>query len=201
MTKIKTTIIKMKKTAYLFLIALLTLALTTKAQSVFVCTDGTISFFSETPLENIEAMTHGANCVFNTGTGEIIVTVLMKSFRFDKPLMEEHFNEKYVESDKYPKGIFKGKFEAPLDASKDSSFSLKVNGTINIHGVEQKKEYTASVNIKNGIPSITGSFMVSLKDHNIEVPTVVFEKIAEEIKVTCNFIFKPYQNTKAKGQP
>lgn len=162
------------------------------AQSIYNTGAGNVSFFSETPLENIDATTTTGICILNVEKGEIAAVVNIKSFHFKKALMEEHFNEKYLESDKYPKANFKGTIAEKLVVDADTTYVVTVKGTINIHGVERPNEYKATYMVKEGKPSLEGSFNVALKDHKIEVPQLVIQNIAEIIKVTCMFDLKPY---------
>jgi hypothetical protein len=169
------------------------LSVASKGQSLFTTNAGKITFYSYSPLENIDATTNNANCFLNFSNNEIASVVAIKTFHFQKALMEEHFNEKYLESDKYPTATFKGKIAEPLIRNADTSYAVSVNGIMTIHGVENPVDYTATYSVKNGQPSLDGSFDVALKDYEISVPKIVIQNIAEVIKVTCSFNFKPYE--------
>jgi hypothetical protein len=162
------------------------------AQNIYNTGGGKVSFFSESPLENIDATTNSAICILNIDKGEIASVITIKSFHFEKSLMEEHFNEKYLESDKYPKATFKGTIAEKLTVDADTSYVVTVKGTIDIHGVEQPQEYKATYSVKGGNPSLEGTFNVALKDHKIEIPKLVVQNIAEVVKVTCKFDLKKY---------
>lgn len=164
-----------------------------QAQNVFTTNAGTISFFSEAPLENIDATSKKAHCILNVTTGDIVSLVAIRSFKFEKALMEEHFNEKYLESDKYKDATFKGKIQEQLVIDRDTAYQVTVNGNITIHGIEKPANYKANYSFKGGVPAIEGSFNVALKDHNVEIPKLVIQNIAEVVKVTCKFELAPYQ--------
>ena len=164
-----------------------------QAQNVFTTNAGTISFFSEAPLENIDATSKKAHCILNITTGDIVSLVAIRSFKFEKALMEEHFNEKYLESDKYKDATFKGKIQEQLVIDRDTAYQVTVNGNITIHGIEKPANYKANYSFKGGVPAIEGSFNVALKDHNVEIPKLVIQNIAEVVKVTCKFELAPYQ--------
>tara|TARA_B110000211_G_C14054485_1_gene542696 strand:- start:1382 stop:1930 length:549 start_codon:yes stop_codon:yes gene_type:complete len=154
---------------------------------------GTVQFSSETGVEKIEAVNSSCSSILKTETKVLVFSVMMRSFKFDKALMEEHFNEKYVESDTYPAAKFKGKIEDDIDFSKDGSYdSVKVVGTMDFHGVT--KEMIVYANIKVDVTSNTitcvSSFLLNLEAYKIEVPSLVKDKISKDIKVSTNFIYK-----------
>lgn len=163
------------------------------AQTVFITNTGKVTFYSKAPLEDIEATTTKANCILNTANGEVVSIIAIRSFKFEKALMEEHFNEKYLESDKYKDATFKGKTTETLITDKDTSYKVNVTGTMKIHGVEQPVAYLADYSVKSGNPSLEGSFNIALKDYNITIPKLVIENIAEVVKVTCKFDLEPYK--------
>jgi polyisoprenoid-binding protein YceI len=156
---------------------------------------GAISFYSKAPLEDIEAHNNAAVSVLDKGTGAIEFSVLMKGFEFAKALMQEHFNENYVESDKYPKATFKGKI---TDISKvkfgaDGSYTVPVTGQLTLHGVTKDLKATATIVVKGGAVSGTTGFTVSLEDYNIKIPAVVKDKVSKTVKVVVN---SNYENMK-----
>ncbi|MEO8147086.1 MAG: YceI family protein [Bacteroidia bacterium] len=159
---------------------------------VYICLNGTISFFSETPVENIDATSLTLNCILNTSTNEINYLVDIASFKFKKPLMQEHFNEKYMESDKYPRATFKGKINEQIDWSKDGVYPITATGNLNIHNVEKPYTEKGTLTIKDGQFTFEGSFNVKTADHDIEVPTIVITNIAEVINVKHKCTLVPY---------
>src|SRR5687768_4226229 len=117
-----------------FVLVLLLGVLQGEAQQL-VTRNGYVGFFSKTPLEDIKAENNQANAVLNLGKGELVVAVLMKGFLFKKALMQEHFNENYIESDKFPKATFTGTYSGPVDLSKNGTYPVTVKGLVTLHGV------------------------------------------------------------------
>lgn len=152
----------------------------------------TISFFSKAPLEDIEATNKKTTVVLKTTTNDIQFGVPMISFKFAKPLMEEHFNENYVESDKYPTSIFKGKINETIDYTKDGEHKVSVKGTLTLHGVTKEIETTGTLTIKGNEIFITSTFKIKVADYNIKVPTLYVQNIAEVVDVNVNVVLEPY---------
>jgi hypothetical protein len=145
---------------------------------------GEVKFEASMPAFEEIAGTNGTvSCVLDTATGEFASLVLVKSFKFKSPLMEEHFNENYMESDKFPKSTFKGKI-ANFNASKpDGTYDLE--GDLTIHGVTKKVK--TKVTISNNGKTLVSNFSVKTQDYNIKIPSVVKSKIAESVKITSTF--------------
>jgi polyisoprenoid-binding protein YceI len=112
-------------------------------------------------------------------------------FEFENKLMQEHFNEKYIESEKYPQSSFKGKINETIDYTKDGEHNVTVTGKLNIHGVEQDRTISGKVIIKNGTIQLISEFKVRNVDHNIQIPKLVVAKIAEAIEVKVDCILMP----------
>lgn len=163
------------------------------SQSRFMDRTGKASFFSSAPVEDIEAHSEQVVAVFDTGTGEIAATMLMRSFKFRKALMEEHFNENYVESDKYPKATFKGKVVnlAGFDPTKDGLYSLDVEGEITIHGVTRPLRMKAKASVSGKTIETNAEFPLTVKDFKIDIPKLVVNNIAEVVEVKVSFVLKP----------
>ena len=150
---------------------------------------GEIKFEASMPaFEEIAAKNNTVSCIFDTSTGEIAALALVKAFRFKVPLMEEHFNENYMESSKLPKATFKGKivnFDASKITSKKTDFDLE--GDLTIHGVS-KKVKTKITFVQSGEKLIsTSTFKVKPIDFNIKIPSIVKSKIAETVEVNLKF--------------
>jgi polyisoprenoid-binding protein YceI len=143
-----------------------------------------ISFYSKGPIEDIAALNTTTKPIFNAAKGEVAVKVTIKGFKFDKQLMEEHFNEKYMESDKYPYAVFTGKVNEPIDYKKDGTYKVTLTGKLDMHGVAKDRTIDGTVTIKGGEISFDSKFVVALKDHNIEIPSLVAQNIAETVDVT-----------------
>jgi polyisoprenoid-binding protein YceI len=171
-------------------ITLLLAATVAQSQKVFT-KNGSVSFFSRSPLENISADNNQVMSVVNLQTGEMQFSILVKSFHFKKALMEEHFNENYMESDKYPKATFKGLIAdmSKINLAKDGNYPVKVTGDLTMHGVANKVLAMGSLTVKSGIISASGKFSCRLADYKISVPKLVRDNIAEtiEITVTCSY--------------
>lgn len=152
---------------------------------------GTISFFSDAPLEKIEAKSTTASTVIDATNGSMEWGVLIQGFQFEKALMQEHFNENYMESGKYPKAKFKGVIEnwSTVDLNKDGFYPVKVSGTLEIHGVSKPITCSGRVHIKDGALSVSSGFSVLLADYNIEVPNVVANNISKtvDVKVSADY--------------
>ncbi|MEJ7626457.1 MAG: YceI family protein [Ferruginibacter sp.] len=178
----------MKRISFISILLLLTSNLF--AQKAYT-KNGNITFFSKSPLENIEAKNNQVMSVLNSQTGEIQFSVIIKAFHFKKALMEEHFNENYMESKKFPKAIFKGIITdvAKVNFSKDGSYPVVSSGDFTLHGITKKITTPGVITIKNGIASASSKFKVKLKDYGITVPKLVKDNIAEniDISVACTY--------------
>jgi YceI-like domain len=158
------------------------------AQNIQITKNGKISFYSRSKVEKVEGENNEVSSVLNTATGEVVFAVLLKGFHFERALMEEHFNENYVESDKYPKSTFKGKITdvSAVNFSKDGVYPVSVQGELTMHGVTKKILATGSVTIKSGKVNTYSKFSVKLKDFNITIPSLVADKISEDIDITVD---------------
>lgn len=158
------------------------------AQDVFMTRKGQVSFFSKTPLENIEAVNNEVASALNPQTGEIGFSILVKSFHFERALMEEHFNENYMESDNIPKASFKGKIEniSAVNTGKDGSYPITAAGDLTIHGVTKKVTVPGTMVIKGGQPEVLAKFKVTPKDYNIKIPSLVADKIESSLNVSVD---------------
>jgi polyisoprenoid-binding protein YceI len=175
-------------------IALLFLVLgQSKAQNLYSTNGGETSFFSSTPVEDISAVNKTVQSILNTTTGEIVVQMAMKQFTFPNKLMQEHFNENYMESEKYPKAIFKGKINEMIDYSKSGTYDISATGDFTIHGIARPRTLKGKLTVAQGSISIMSEFDVSLTDHKIDVPKIVFVKIAQTIKVKNSLVLLPYK--------
>ncbi|HXL57916.1 MAG TPA: YceI family protein, partial [Chitinophagaceae bacterium] len=116
----------------------------------------------------------------------------MRSFQgFNSPLQREHFNENYMESDKYPEASFKGKIIEDQDLSVDGTYELRAKGTLTIHGIAQERIIKSDVTVSNKKITIKSGFSVLLSDHNIPIPKIVYQKLANEIKVVLTTTLEP----------
>ena len=162
------------------------------AQDRYLTKNGSVTFFSSSPMEDIKADNNQVLSIVDASNGNMAISILMKSFLFKKALMQEHFNENYVESDKYPKALFKGKI-LNFDAINKTTSKAKVEGTITIHGVAKPITINANINRTADAINMEGEFYVKVADFNIKIPKVVVNNIAKNIKVTFQFNHKPYK--------
>jgi hypothetical protein len=170
---------------HLLLFFFLGLFLTTNAQK-FMTKNGYIGFYSHTPMEDIKGDNNQVASVLDISTGEIAFQVLIKSFHFEKALMEEHFNENYLESEKYPKSTFTGKIVNPTEVnfSKPGKYEVTVDGDLNIHGVTKKVNAKGSIEVVDGGINAASKFNIDPEDYKINIPGVVRNNIAKTSEVT-----------------
>jgi polyisoprenoid-binding protein YceI len=161
------------------------------AQGIFSTATGNTQFSSETPLENIHAENKKCQAILNTATGEIAIRMNMKDFVFPNKLMQEHFNENYIESDKYPNATFSGKVDKAPDYTKDGTYDVSATGKLTLHGVTKERTIKGKLKVESGKITISSDFEVPLTDHKIEVPQVVFVKIAQVISVKAQYALTP----------
>ncbi len=164
------------------------------AQDIQITKTGKVSFSSRAKsIEKVEADNNEVSSILNTQTGDFVFAVLMKSFHFQLALMEEHFNENYVESTKYPKATFKGKITnlSAVNFTKDGAYPVTVEGDFTLHGVTKKITATGSVTVKSGKVAASSKFAIKLKDYKITIPSLVADKISEEIDVAVDCKYEP----------
>lgn len=162
-----------------------------QAQGIFLTNKGETTFFSQTPVEDISAINKQVVGIINTANGELAVQMQMKLFDFPNKLMQEHFNENYIESDKYPKAIFKGKLNEKIDFSKNGTYDVTATGDLTIHGVTKPRTLKGKLTVAEAAINISSEFDVALVDHKIDVPQMVFVKVAQVIKVKNTFTLTP----------
>ena len=167
------------------------ISFTSGYSQVYFTKNGHISFFSKTILENINADNNQVISVLNTQTGLLQFSVLNNAFRFPKAKMEEDFNEDYMEISKYPKSTFKGTIDDinSMDFSKDRTWNVNVTGDLMIHGVTKNVTVPGKINIQNGTIAAQAAFKILLKDYNIQIPSIVSNKVSEsiDVMVECSY--------------
>lgn len=163
---------------------------TISAQKYFT-KNGNISFFSKTNIENIKADNNQVLAVLNVPTGELQFSLLIKNFHFPKALMEVHFNENYLESDKYPKSTFKGTSAdiSNINFTIDGTYLVTVSGDLTMHGVTGKVASKGSITIKGGKITGTSVFIIALADYKIKIPKIVEANISKTIEITVNCLY------------
>ena len=152
----------------------------------YITKNGFISFYSHTPLEDIKGDNNQVASVLDGSTGEIVYQVLIKSFHFSKSLMEEHFNENYMESEKYPKATFKGKITnlSSIDFKKPGVYEATVEGDLTIRDVTKKVTSNGTIEVLPEGLTTKAKFNISPEDYNIKIPKVVRDNIAKSVEVT-----------------
>lgn len=184
---------QMIKRRILAVTAMLCFFMTGYSQDRFFTKSGTISFYSEAPMEKIEAVNKSVSAVLDTKTGNFQFVLLMKGFEFKKALMQEHFNENYVESEKFPKANFKGNVvnHAAINYTKDGVYEAQVKGKMNIHGQEREVLAKGNFTVKNGKIIAASVFTLKLADYKIRIPALVKDNIAEQVRVTVSCVLEP----------
>lgn len=157
---------------------------------------GKIEFYSKAPLEDIRAVNNQVSCIYDIEANRIVANVLIKAFEFEKALMQKHFNENYLESDKFPKASLKGKITNPekIDINSNWTKDVDYEGDLTIHGITRKIKNQAQLTMKNNTLTINSVFYVNLKDYEIKIPSTVINNIAEKVKVEVNLILTEFKN-------
>jgi hypothetical protein len=152
----------------------------------YIAKTGHIWFYSYTSMEVIEAHNHQVVSILDSSTGDIIFNLLNKSFEFKVALMQEHFNENYMETTKFPKSTFKGKITNldKIDLKKDGTYPAEVTGDLTMHGVTKNISTTGTIEVVKGVITAKAKFKVVPKDYGIQIPQLVENKIAKEMEIT-----------------
>jgi polyisoprenoid-binding protein YceI len=169
---------------FFYLLILMVISTNVDAQKYFT-REGKVSFFSEAPLEKIEAHNSKATSVIDITSGRMEFAILIKAFQFEKALMQEHFNENYMESDKYPKATFKGNITDidVIDLTKDGEYEVNVKGDLTIHGETKTIETPGKIIVKDGQISANANFEALVEDYKIEIPAIVKDNIAKTVRI------------------
>ncbi len=184
----------MKKTTLLLLLigsAIVTTAQTTK----YFTRSAHIDFYSHTPMEDIKADNDQVSALLNLVNGEFVFTCLIKSFVFPKALMQEHFNEDYMESDKFPKSTFNGKIKdlSKIDFTIDGEYSVLVEGKLTMKDKTNEIEVPGTLIIKDGKITARSKFKIRPEDYNIHISAMVKEKIAKELEINVDAVMEPFK--------
>ncbi len=150
----------------------------------------TITFYSDAPVEDIKAENSKAASLLNMTTGDIVFSIPIEEFEFEKDLMKKHFNEKYLETEKYPKATFQGKiigFKTEVSGEQETS----AKGKLTMHGVTKEIEVQGIIDMTNNKPRIKANFKIRIADYNIKIPQLLWKNIAEEVDVKVEFNYKP----------
>jgi hypothetical protein len=176
----------MKKLVFI-VVLLLWLAFQAMGQR-YVTRNGNIRFFSQAPLENIEAVNRQVSAALDAQTGEFVFMVVIRSFQFEKALMQEHFNDNFMESHDFPNASFKGEVTNidEIDFGKPGIYDATVEGDLTIRGITHRISEKGTLEVKDDMVIGNCVFMVLLDDYDIRVPRAVIDNIASEIEVTVN---------------
>ncbi|HEX2606057.1 MAG TPA: YceI family protein [Flavisolibacter sp.] len=177
----------------LLIIAFVLSSLSGFCQDKYFTKTGKIEFYSKAPLEDIEAKNKTVAALLDTKSGSVQFSVLMKGFEFPKALMQEHFNENYVESNTYPKAEFKGTItnNSSVAYSKDGSYPVKVKGQLTIHGVTKDVETQGTIKTEDGKVQLVSAFNILLSDYKIKIPALVKDKLNNNIKISVDCKLEP----------
>jgi len=178
----------MKKLLFILSVLML-VSVSAFGQSKLKTKSGTINFEASVPsFEEVKAINKDVSAILNTETGEFAALALMKGFRFKIALMEEHFNENYVESSKFPKAVFKGTIvNFNKDAVSDTPTEFKINGSITLHGVTRDIHVPVKIWREDQFTVLSTDFKLKPTDFDIKIPAIVSKKVAEEVEVNANF--------------
>lgn len=161
-------------------------------EGLFHTSGGEVSFISEAPLETIKAASKNVKGLVNTTDNTFAFSIPNRSFHgFNSALQEEHFNENYMHSDKFPNSTFSGKIIEDVDLSKPGDYDVRAKGMLDIHGVKQERIIKCKVHVEQNEINVKSDFVVLLEDHQINIPRIVNEKIFPEIKVSVNLTLQP----------
>ena len=170
---------------------ILSCILSSSAQT-YITRNGYIGFFSTTPLEHVKAINNQVYAIIDGTKKEIAFTLLVKSFRFEKELMQEDFNSDYIESDQFPKANFTGSYSGDVQFNKDGVYPVEVTGNLTLHGVTKMIKEPATMEVKNGRLLGKTQFTLKPEDFNIKIPSLVRAKIAQlvtvDVQIDCSLV-------------
>ena len=186
-------ILNMKKQISVILVCI-AIAATVSAQNFFT-RDGKVKFDATSPSspEKIEALSKTGSCVIDAATGKMQWAVLVKGFQFEKALMEEHFNENYMESSKFPKATFSGQITNLQEVllGKDGTYNAVVTGKMTVHGVTKDITANGALTVAGGTIKLNAGFSLLLSDYGVDIPSLVSDIIAKEAKILIDATLAP----------
>jgi len=178
----------MKMKSFTFIAIIMLFQLHSLTGQKYYSKAGHIQFVSIAPMEKITATNASALVVIDAATGRMDLSVLIKGFTFEKALMQDHFNENYMESHLYPKGLFSGTITnmKEINLGKDGTYTARVQGELTLHGVKKAMSTSGQISVKGGKITATSTFDITIADFNIEVPKVVKDNISKTVQVTIS---------------
>ncbi len=179
----------------ILILCIIALGNVAQAQGKYFTKTGKINFdaTAKNSPENIKAVNKATTMVLDSKTGDVQFLALMKGFEFEKALMQEHFNENYVETTKFPKAEFKGNItnNSTIIYTKDGSYKVKVKGKLTMHGITKDIETDAVITVKSSKISATASFNAVLADYKINIPSMVGDKVGKSASISVNCSLEP----------
>lgn len=175
---------------FLLLVLSVTMVVYSSVAQKYITEKTYVSFFSDAAIEDIKAGNTKAIGAFNAASGEIAFSVPIKDYDFEKSLMKEHFNEKYMETEKYPKSTFEGMVSG-FDLNAAGSQKVVAKGKLTIHGQTKEVEIPGTIETQGENLVMKSKFIVKLEDYKITIPKLLWQNIAEQVEVTVDFTFKP----------
>lgn len=151
-----------------------------------------ISFTSVTPVEKIKSTNKQVNCILNTKTGDMAFKAVVKSFEFDKQGMYDHFNDTYLESDKYPNATFEGKITTPVNYGENGKSNISFEGKLTIHGKTNPVKHTGIIEVNSGKIVAKSLITIKLADYGISVPNDYIKKISNTVDINIDAVMTPY---------
>ena len=181
------------KIKLLLVFSLIFFSFITSAQVRYYTKNAKINFFSETPLEDIDASNNSSVSVLDTQNGSLQFSLLVKGFEFENEEMQDHFNDDYMESDKFPKAEFKGTLvnNSSIDYKKPGTYNVQVKGLLTIRGVTKEVQSNGTLKVNNDNIKANSTFHIALADYGIKIPKLVNDKIAKTIKITVDAKLDP----------
>lgn len=172
------------KRLFLFLPGMILISSTfAQSNDTYICKDVFISFYSPAPIADVAAQTDRAVSAINMKTGDVYFKVPMRTFEFKRGLMQQHFNNDYLQTDKYPFATFEGKIQNFTPPTADGTFPVTVVGQMTIHGVSKAYTEQGTLELKNGHLTAVTAFNISLEDHHIEIPTILNYHVAKVVAI------------------
>lgn len=171
------------------ILALLLLALNHLQAQVFSFDHGKVEFYTTSILSDIDAITEDVKVKLDIQTGEVELAIAIESFEFEYELMQEHFNEKYMESDKYPMATFKGKIAQDISKIIEET-EIEATGEMTIHGVTKEISLKTRISKKNELTVVKVKIPVVFKDYNVEEPSILTKSVAKDVEVKCTLYLK-----------
>lgn len=160
------------------------------AQQRYFAEKSVITFFSDGVVEDISATNQKVTSIFDVVDGEIAYLMSIKDFQFPNKTMQVHFNEKYLESEKYPKSSFQGKITG-FNFAAGGKQQVKATGKLTIHGVTKNVDIPGTIEVNGNRLSVQSKFLIKLIDYDIKVPQIVWQNIAQQVDVTIDFVYRP----------